>query len=148
MSAFSQIAVPSAHAVEIMLAAARARADELGVRVNIAIVDCGGNLAGFIRLPGAFLSSIDLAMDKAYTAASFSMGTRGFSELLSSAPPPVRDGLLRRPRLTEVPGGLPIVHDGVAAGAIGVSGGSEEEDEDIASFAVANLVTAMTQGRI
>jgi len=148
VSAFSHIAVPSALAVEIMLAAAKARAEEIGVRVNIAIVDSGGNLAGFIRLPGAFLSSIDLAIDKAYTAASFSMGTRGFSELLSSAPAPVKEGLLRRPRLTEIPGGLPIAHDGVIAGAIGVSGGSEEEDEDIASFAVAELVAGMTQGRV
>lgn len=131
-----------------MLAAGRARAEEIGVRVNIAIVDGGGNLSGFIRIPGAFLSSIDLAIDKAYTAASFSMATRGFSDLLANAPAPIKDGLLRRPRLTEVPGGLPLAHDGVVAGGIGVSGGSEEEDEDIASFAVAELVAGMTQGRI
>lgn len=148
MSGFAQISVPTAQAVETMLSAGRARAEEIGVRVNIAVVDGGGNLSGFIRVPGAFLSSIDLAIDKAYTAASFSMATRSFSDLLASAPTSVKDGLLRRPRLTEVPGGLPISHGGVVAGGIGVSGGSEEEDEDVASFAIAELIAEMSQGKI
>ncbi|WP_084385035.1 GlcG/HbpS family heme-binding protein [Novosphingobium naphthalenivorans] len=53
--------------------AARKAAEELGVRVAIAIVDTGGNLAGFLRLPGAFLASSGLAIDKAWTAASVKM---------------------------------------------------------------------------
>ncbi|MFM2371794.1 MAG: uncharacterized protein RIS85_1516, partial [Pseudomonadota bacterium] len=94
--------------IEQALAAARAQAEALGARVVIALVDTGGNLAGFLRMPGAFLVSSDLAVDKAWTAASFGMTTRGFSELLETTPRAVRDGLLRRPRVTEVPGGAPI----------------------------------------
>lgn len=148
MSFTVQMSAPTAQAVEAVLSAARLRAEALGVRVNIAIVDAGGNLAGFLRMPGSFLSSIELAIDKAYTATSFSMTTRNFSDLLENAPRPVRDGLLRRPRLTEVPGGLPIDLEGSLAGGIGVSGGSEEEDEDIASHAVAGLAAEMTLGRV
>ena len=60
MTMVVQTAAPSAQAIETMLSAGRLRAEEIGVRVNIAIVDGGGNLSGFIRMPGSFLSSIDL----------------------------------------------------------------------------------------
>lgn len=147
MSFVAQISAPTALAVETMLSAARLRAEAIGVRANIAIVDAGGNLSGFIRMPGSFLSSIELSIDKAYTAASFSITTRNFSDLLENSPRQVRDGLLRRARLTEVPGGLPIELAGSLAGGIGVSGGSDEQDEDIASHAVAGLAVEMTQGK-
>lgn len=131
-------ALPSP-ALEQALSAARAEAETLGARVAIAVVDAGGNLAAFLRMPGAFLASSDLAIDKAWTAASFGLSTRGFSELLETTPRAVRDGLLRRPRVTEVPGGAPIVADGALLGAIGVSGGSEIEDETIAASGLAAL---------
>lgn len=117
--------------------AARKAAEELGVRVAIAIVDAGGHLAGFLRMPSAFLASSDLAIDKAWTAASFGTSTRGFGEMLENAAPSVRDGLLRRPRVTEVPGGVPILREGRVIGAIGISGGSEREDETIAESGLA-----------
>ncbi|MCT2401404.1 GlcG/HbpS family heme-binding protein [Novosphingobium mangrovi (ex Huang et al. 2023)] len=123
--------------VERALGAARKMAEDLGARVAIAVVDVGGNLGGFLRLPGAFLASSDLAIDKAWTAASFGASTRGFSEMLEGTPRAVRDGLLRRPRVTEVPGGMPIMHDGRVIGALGVSGGSEIEDEQIAEGGLA-----------
>lgn len=139
MSLVAHLSTPTTVAIERLLVSARERADTLGIRVNIAVVDTGGNLAGFIRMPGSFLSSIELAIDKAFTAVSFSMPTRSFSNVLGGAPKAVRDGLLRRPRLTEVPGGLPIEIEGNVIGAIGISGGSDEEDEDVASYAVAAL---------
>lgn len=132
-AAFASQRVPSAEGSNTMLAAALAEATLIGVRVNIAVVDSGGNLSGFLRMPGAFLSSMDLAIDKAFCAASFGMTTRRFGEYLETAPRAVRDGLLRRPRLTEVPGGLPIEIGGEAIGAIGVSGASDEQDEAVAT---------------
>jgi len=132
-------AVLSASACEAILSAGIARAQVLGVKINIAVVDGGGNLSGFLRMPGSFLSSIEMAIDKAYTATSFGMSTRGFSELLETTPRAVRDGMLRRPRLSEVPGGLPILIDDQPAGAVGVSGASDEQDEDIATAALAAL---------
>lgn len=129
-------------AVERALAAARARAEALGVRVAIALVDAGGHLAGFLRMPGTFLVSSDLAIDKAWTAASFGMTSRAFSELLDTTPAPVREGLLRRTRVTQVPGGAPILRDGALIGAIGVSGGSETEDETLAECGLAAFLRA------
>lgn len=146
MTLVADMAAPTGEAIELMLAAARARAEAIGIRINIALVDGAGNLAGFLRMPGSFLSSGELAIDKAYTAASFGMTTRAFGELLAASPSAVRDGLLRRPRLTEVPGGLPVLIDGRLAGAIGVSGGSDAEDEDIAAHAL-TAVAQQKSGR-
>lgn len=119
-----------------MLEAALDASHDLGARVAFAVVDAAGNLAGFVRHEDAFLASSDLAIDKAWTAASFGMGTREFSQMLETTPRAVRDGLLRRPRVTEVPGGMVFQIDGRSAGAVGVSGGSETQDEAIATAAL------------
>lgn len=134
-----------AAAVERALAAARAAATEAGARVAIALVDAGGALAGFLRVPGAFIASTDLAIDKAWTAASFSMPTRDFGAMLEETPRPVREGLLRRPRVTEVPGGLPIARESILLGAIGVSGGTDIEDEIIARSGLAAFAAQLDE---
>ncbi|HYG89260.1 MAG TPA: heme-binding protein [Azospirillum sp.] len=100
---------------------------EMGVAVNAAVVDAGGHLAGFLRGPGAFLHSISIAEDKAYTAVSFRMPTSDLYGLIQGNPG-LRDGLIRRDRLTAFAGGFPIVVDGRVVGGIGVSGASEEQD--------------------
>jgi len=69
------------------IAAAARWADEAGIKVNIAVVDAGGNLAGFLRMPGAFLHSIDIAIDKAYTAAGFGLPTSAWTEALATHSP-------------------------------------------------------------
>ena len=120
---------PAAHA---MTQAAARHAQQLGVRINIAVVDSSGNLAAFLRMPGAPLHSIDIAVDKAYTAASFGLATSGWSQALQLHSEAVRQGLVLRPRFVAFGGGLPIVEDGQRVGAIGVSGGSEDEDEQCA----------------
>ena len=122
----------SASGLQKALAAAFAKAEALGVAVNIAVVDGGGNLAAFLRMPGAFLASTDIAIDKAWTANSFGMSTAEFSQMLEGEVAPVREGLLRRPRVTVSPGGLPVLQDGQLIGGIGVSGASAAQDEDIA----------------
>lgn len=119
------------------LTAGFAAAQELGARVCIALVDEGGNPGGFIRMPGAFLASTGIAGDKAWTAASFGMATRDLGAMLQSEERGVRDGLLRRPRVCEVPGGFPIRIEGQLVGALGVSGGSAQQDETIARACLA-----------
>lgn len=104
-------------------------ADEAGINVNIAVVDAGGNLAAFLRMPGAFLHSIEIAIDKAYTAAGFGLPTAAWTEALASHSPAVRSGIPLRPRMVCFGGGLPIRNEGRLIGGIGVSGGSEQEDE-------------------
>lgn len=109
------------------VAAAVRRGRALGVAVNAAVVDAGGNLAGFLRAPGAFLHSIAIAQDKALTAVSFRMPTADLGRLIAGNAD-LRDGLIRRDRLAAFAGGYPILVNGRVVGGIGVSGASEEQD--------------------
>jgi uncharacterized protein GlcG (DUF336 family) len=109
--------------------AAVRHAEKAKIKVNVAVVDAGGNLAAFLRMPGGFLHSIDIAIDKAYTAAGFGLPTSAWHSALESHSEAVREGLPRRPRMVCFGGGLPIRNEGTLIGGIGVSGGSEEQDE-------------------
>ena len=104
------------------------KADELEIRINVAVADAGGNLASFIRMPNAFLHSIDIAVDKAYTAASFGFPTSQW-EAIFAEERMLEIGMPHRERLVVFGGGIPIVIDGASIGGIGVSGGSAEQDE-------------------
>src|SRR5450830_302783 len=108
--------------------AAVVHAGQLGIRINVAVTDSGGTLAAFLRMPGAFLHSVDIAIDKAYTAASFGFPTSRWMSLIEHDQP-LREGLVQRPRLVIFGGGLPIHHQDQLIGGIGVSGGSAEQDE-------------------
>lgn len=119
--------------------AAAQHADSLGIRVNIAVVDTGGNLAAFLRMPGAFLHSIDIAIDKAYTAASFGLPTSHWHAALQQESVAVREGIVRRPRFVVFGGGLPIKQADQRIGGIGVSGGSEAQDEACAQAGLAAI---------
>lgn len=131
-------AVISAEAAHAAVSAAIATARKLGVRINAAVVDGGGNLAAFLRIPGAFLHSVGIAMDKAYTAASFGFPTSQWEAVLAGDDR-LRQGLMEVPRLMMIGGGVPIIVDGRVIGAIGVSGASEEQDEICARAALAAL---------
>jgi uncharacterized protein GlcG (DUF336 family) len=83
-------------------------------------------------MPGAFLHSIDIAIDKAYTAAGFGLPTSTWTEALATHSRAVREGIPLRPRMVCFGGGLPLRSEGQLIGGIGVSGGSEQEDETCA----------------
>jgi uncharacterized protein GlcG (DUF336 family) len=118
------LAADAAHA---MVQAALQAGRDMGVAMNCAVVDAGGNLLAFLREPGAPLHSIDIAIDKAHTAASFRCDTEALYAAIEE-PASVRDGILARPRLAAFGGGLPIQVDGYFVGGIGVSGGSKDQD--------------------
>jgi uncharacterized protein GlcG (DUF336 family) len=120
-------------AAHACVGAAVKAAGVLGVRVNVAVVDAGGVLAAFLRMPGAPLHSVDIAIDKAYTAASFGLATSQWSAALQQHSVAVRDGIVRRPRFVAFGGGLPVMEVGQCIGGIGVSGATEEQDEAIAN---------------
>jgi uncharacterized protein GlcG (DUF336 family) len=119
-------------------AAATARAEDLGIKINVAVVDKGGNLLAFQRMNGAFLHSIDISIDKAYTAAGFGFPTSQWMDEIRELPQ-LREGIVQRDRLVIFGGGLPIQQDGQVIGGIGVSGGSEEQDELCAKAGLAGL---------
>ena len=99
--------VISAAAVSVALEAAVAHAERIGVRINVAVADSGGNLAGFLRMPGAFLQSIDIAIDKAYTASGFGFSTKDWMKHIGHDEG-MKLGFSARPRLVVFGGGLPL----------------------------------------
>lgn len=112
--------------------AAVRHAQENGWRINVAVVDRGGNLMSFLRMPGAFLHSIDIAIDKAYTAASFGFPTKDWMAAVGHDDG-MKLGFSAQPRLIVFGGGLPVkVEGGEWIGGIGVSGASEAQDEECA----------------
>lgn len=125
-------------AAAVACAAAIAHARSLGIRINVAVCDASGVLLTFRRMHGAFLHSIDIAIDKAYTAASFGFPTRQWMDVIGSDEA-LRVGLPLRPRLVVLGGGLPIRLDGALLGGIGVSGGSAEQDERCAQAGLAAI---------
>ena len=135
----SSVAVPqsviSAEAVSVALEAAIGHAAKLGVKINVAVADSGGNLSGFLCMPGAFLQSIDIAIDKAYTASGFGFSTKDWMKVIGHDEG-MKLGFSARPRLVVFGGGLPIRVAGELIGGIGVSGASEEQDEECARAAL------------
>ena len=113
--------------------AGRKRSDELGVKMNIAIVDAGTNLKAFARMDGAWLGSIDIAIKKACTARLFDMNTGEIGKLSQPGGSLYNiehsnDGLIT------FPGGVPIKNSaGEIIGAIGVSGNTVENDHAVAT---------------
>ena len=128
----------TAEAANAAVVAAVAKAGELGRRINAAVTDASGVLAAFLRMPGAFLHSVDIAVDKAYTAAGFGFATSQWAGILQGDEA-LRLGMPVRPRNVVFGGGLPMREGGVLIGGIGVSGGSAEQDEICARAALVAL---------
>lgn len=124
------------------LAAARAKAEQLGTKMNIAVVDVGANLKAFARMDGAWLGSIDIAIRKARTARFFDMPTGEIGKLSQPG-----ESLYQIEHsnggLISFPGGLPIKNAaGTVIGAIGVSGSAVENDHQVATAGVAAVETS------
>lgn len=115
-----------------ILAAAEARAREIGVPMVIAIVDESGVLKAFKRMDGSLLISVNVAQGKAYTAAALRMSTREVGERTQPGADIYGMQFADVGRIISFGGGFPIVKDGEVVGGIGVSGGSCEQDEDVA----------------
>ncbi|NMY13684.1 heme-binding protein [Pseudomonas veronii] len=127
------------HAAHEAVGAAVQAAQAMGIRVNVAVVDASGVLAAFLRMPGAPLHSVEIAIDKAYTAVSFGLATSQWHGALQQHSVAVREGIVLRPRFVAFGGGLPVLENGQRIGGIGVSGGSEQEDESCARAGLAAL---------
>ena len=121
------------------LAAATNAAKELGAKMNIALMDAGGNLVAFARMDGAWIGSTDIAMRKARTARLFDMDTGEIGKL-SQPGGPLFNIEHSNGGLITFPGGIPIREDGdTVIGAIGVSGSSVENDHAVALAGVQAL---------
>jgi len=120
-----------AETAERAVAAAAKKATELNLRMCIAVTDESGDLKAFLRMDGAPKLSLQIAQDKAYTAASFSMPTHAWFDFIKNDPP-LLHGITHTPRLIVFGGGFPIKLEGEIVGAIGISGGHYSHDMECA----------------
>jgi uncharacterized protein GlcG (DUF336 family) len=122
---------------QLIIEAGIAKAKEIGQPMNIAVVDAGTNLQAFARMDGAWLGSIDIAINKAFTAKAFDLSTLELGK--NSQPGDQFFGIhvSNHTRVMIFAGGIPIKQDGQIVGAIGVSGGSGKQDQTVAEAAVA-----------
>jgi len=126
-------------AAERIVAAAKKKAAEINTKMDIAVVDAGGNLKAFVRMDGAWLGSIDIAQRKARTARWFDMDT-GVIGTLSQPGGPLYGIEHSNGGLITFPGGVPLKNaQGEVVGAIGVSGSTVENDHTVAAAGAAVL---------
>jgi len=128
-----------------MVDQAVAKARELGVSENVAILDDGGNLKAFSRMDGAPIPTIEMAQNKAYTAL-LGVSTQDFFNFIQRDPS-LLAGIPTLSRVAAWGGGFPIKVDGEVVGAIGVSGApTVQNDVDCASSALALVSDAASGG--
>lgn len=120
-----------------IIEAAEKKAEAIRQPMNIAVVDSGGNLVAHIRMDGAWLGSIDISIKKAWTARAFDIATKDLAE---HAQPGKQFYGIHESNGGQVmifAGGIPLKKDGKVVGAVGVSGGSGEQDQAVAEAGVA-----------
>jgi uncharacterized protein GlcG (DUF336 family) len=117
-----------------VMAGAEAEANKNKWNVCIAVLDSGGNLVMMHRMDGAQFGSLEVAREKAYSAVAFRRPTKVFADLVEKGGGNLR--LLRLPGASVLEGGIPIVHDGKIIGAVGVSGGTSQQDAQIAQAGI------------
>lgn len=115
-----------------IIAVAERKAKELGQPMNIAVVDAGGNLVAHVRMDGAWIGSIDISIKKAYTSRAFDISTRELAGLAQPGSQFFGIHASNGGAVMIFAGGVPLRRDGIVVGAIGVSGGSGEQDHSVA----------------
>lgn len=122
-----------------VIAAGEAKAQEIGSPSNLAVADAGGNLVSHARMDGAWIGSIDISINKAFTARAFDITTKDLAE--NSQPGQQFFGIhaSNHGRVMIFAGGIPLRRGDQVVGAVGVSGGSGEQDQTVAEAAAAGF---------
>jgi uncharacterized protein GlcG (DUF336 family) len=120
-----------------IMAAAEKKAVQIGQPMNIAVADAGGNLVSHARMDGAWLGSIDISIKKAYTARAFDITTKDLATQSQSGGQFFGIHASNDGKIMIFAGGVPLRKDGRVVGAIGVSGGSGEQDHAVAEAGAA-----------
>ena len=115
-----------------VIAAAEAKAAELGQPSNIAVVDAGGNLVAHVRMDGAWMGSIDISINKAWTARAFDISTQELSALAQPGKDFYGIHASNQGKVMIFAGGIPLKQGETVVGAIGVSGGTGKQDQAVA----------------
>ncbi len=120
-----------------VISAAEKKALEIGQPMNIAVVDAGGNLVAHVRMDGAWIGSIDISIKKAYTSRAFDLATKDLAEHSQSGGQFFGIHASNNGQIMIFAGGIPLKSEGQVVGAIGVSGGSGEQDQAVAEAGAA-----------
>ena len=122
-----------------VIEAAETKAQEIKSPSNIAVVDAGGNLLAHVRMDGAWIGSIDIAINKAFTARAFNIATKDLAD--SSKPGNEFYGIQNsnHGRIIIFAGGIPLRHGNAIVGAVGVSGGHGDQDQAVAEAGASAL---------
>jgi uncharacterized protein GlcG (DUF336 family) len=137
-AAAKALGVSLEEAREIILAGEQ-KAHEIGVPMNIAVVDAGANLVAFARMDGAWIGSIDIAQNKAFTSRAFNIETGALAEHSQSGGQFFGIHASNHGRIMVFAGGVPLKRNGEVLGAVGVSGGLGKEDQAVAEAAAARF---------
>jgi len=122
-----------------IIAAAEKKAAEIGQPMNIAIADAGGNLVAHVRMDNAWIGSVDISIKKAWTSRAFDITTKDLAANSQSEDQFFGIHASNDGRVMIFAGGIPLKKDGKVIGAIGVSGGSGEQDHAVAEAGAAAL---------
>jgi len=122
-----------------IITAAEKKAAEIGQPMNIAVADAGGNLVAHVRMDGAWVGSIDISIKKAFTSRAFDIATKDLAEHSQSGKQFFGIHASNDGKIMVFAGGIPLKHNGNVIGAIGVSGGSGEQDHAVAEAGAAAL---------
>ena len=120
-----------------VIAAAEKRADEVGQPMNIAVVDAGGNLVAHARMDNAWIGSIDISINKAFTSRAFDISTKDLATPSQPGGQFYGIHVSNGGRVMIFAGGIPLKRDGKVVGAVGVSGGTGEQDQAVAEAGAA-----------
>ena len=120
-----------------VIAAAEKKAEEIGQPMNIAVADAGGNLVAHVRMDKAWLGSIDISIKKAYTSRAFDIATKDLAAYCQSGGQFFGIHASNNGKIMVFAGGIPLKKNGEVVGAIGVSGGSGEQDHAVAAAGAA-----------
>lgn len=115
-----------------IIEAAEKRAKKLGQPMNIAVVDSGGNLVAHVRMDGAWVGSVDISINKAWTARAFDISTKELSTMAQPGQDFYGIHVSNHGRVMIFAGGIPLKRDGLVVGAVGVSGGTGDQDQEVA----------------
>ncbi len=127
----------------IVLEGSEARAKQIGVDMDIAVTDDGGHLLAFIRMDKARVTSIDVAINKAFTAACARKATHEYAASAGAGGPAFGIHVSNQGRFMIFGGGLPIFINGMIAGGVGCSSGSPEQDQAVAQAGIDKLMQHM-----
>ena len=117
---------------EIIVNACKEKAIEIGIDMDIAVTDDGGNLLAFQRMDGARITSIDIAINKSFTASAARKSTRDYGDASQPGKPAYGINSSHQGRFMIIAGGLPIFVDDEAVGGVGCSSGTPDQDETVA----------------